>query len=390
MHIVSVRLFRGLAALVLSALVSACSGLTVSEGLFSQTARVEGEKPSGQVGVYLQVAQEALEARDYATAIRFYETILDRTPGNLAAVKGVAVAYSRDGRIGQAVNAWRVAMALAPDDQLIQENLGNLLNAETLPAAGLPSPPPIIEPESEKIRLFMDLEYSGRLPEKNSPATNLAARPVIHTTIDEARSALQSVADKAMEQELELAGLGDIAPAAGNPFLLFNPATSADRPVRTASTASTVPGIPDSAPARVDARPRAQIVKTVPDATLATPTAATPAVPERSRKREEAGATAGMSPESGQYRVQLAAYRSAGHARRGIAIFRRLMGQVGTQLEILERRHRGVGSTAVNFRIRTAALGGRQAAVLFCASVRALGQECLAIRHGTLSWQAIA
>jgi hypothetical protein len=386
MRIVPVRLFRGLTALVLSGLVSACSGLTVSEGLKPSTARMEGEQPSGQVGVYLRVAQEALDSRDYTTAIRFYGTILDRTPGNLAAAKGIATAYARDGRIGQAVKAYEVAIALAPDDQLVRENLASVLNSRLMPAAGVPKP--------KQILLSMDLSYSGTLEDVapaaaakklskaafNAPGAQINARPAAtHTTIDAAQIALQLVAEAAIIEEL-----GDIAPAAGNPFLLFYPPPPENLPIRTVSASNTDVGAMREAPvmsrteiAKIDQNLRALSQKRANTATVR---------PDPHPPNDAAEI---------QYRVQLAAYRTSRHADRGVIIFQRILGQkmLGIEappLEILERRRPNRNARTINFRIRTAALGSRQVADTLCNSMRGLGHECLVIRHNAVTWQPIA
>jgi Tfp pilus assembly protein PilF len=371
MRIVPVRLFRGLVAVVFSALVSACSGLSVGEGLNPSTARMEGEKPSEQVRVYLRVAQEALDTRDYTTAIRFYGTILDRTPGNLAAAKGIATAYARDGRTGQAVKAYETAIALAPDDRLVRENLAALLNSRIMSAAGKPQP--------RKVQLSMDLSPSGTF--ENTAAQKLPsavpealgaqtdARPAIaHTTIEAAQTALQSVAEAAIIEEL-----GEIVPAAGNPFLLFYPPTPENLPIRSVSaSARPVTAMSSPAPATPAPSPNAEIDRKL-RAFIRTPPGKAPA------KQVE-----------GHYRVQLAAYRTARHADRGVAIFQGILGDAGPKLEILERQKPNADAQAINFRIRTAALGSRQIADRLCNALRAGGQECLVIRHKAIIWKTTA
>lgn len=385
MRIVPVRLFRGLVAVVFSALVSACSGLSVDEGLNPSTARMEGEKPSEQVRVYLRVAQEALETRDYTTAIRFYGTILDRTPGNLAAARGIATAYARDGRTGQAVKAYETAIALAPDDRLVRENLAALLNSRLMPAAGVPRP--------KKARLSMDLSYSGALEDEvpaataknlpnaalNGPDGQIDARPAIaHTSIEAAQTALQSVAEAAIIEEL-----GEIVPAAGNPFLLFYPPAPENLPIRTVSTSA----------------PRVAVMS---GPAPATPTYSTNADIDRQMRAfiKNRVNKAPASQVEGHYRVQLAAYRTARHADRGMAIFQQILGQpifgqpifgnARPRLEILERQKPSADAHAVNFRIRTAALDSRQIADTLCNALRASGQECLVIRHKAMIWQTTA
>jgi tetratricopeptide (TPR) repeat protein len=374
MRIGPVRLSRGLATLVLSGLVSACSGLSVSEGPNPSTSRMAAEKPSGQVGIYLRVAQEALYSRDYTTAIRFYETILERTPDNLAAARGIATAYTLDGKTAQAVKAYEAAIAMAPNDQLVRENLAALLNSRVIPAAGGAKP--------KKIRVFMDLTYSGTFEDEAPSATAKkfskalpdpgsrvnTPRAVAHTTVEAAQLALQSVAEAAIIEEL-----GEITPATGNPFLLFYPPTPENLPIRRVTASNTQVAVMSSPPA---ASPpyssNAEIGQNLRDLI-------------RNRVNK-----APAVRDDGYYRVQLAAYRTSRHADRGVAIFQRILGNAAPQLEILERRRSSADAQTIDFRIRTAALGSRQIADTLCNAMRARGQECLVIRHKAIFWQNIA
>lgn len=102
-----------------------------------------------------------------------------------------------------------------------------------------------------------------------------------------------------------------------------------------------------------------------------------------------ASTATGKSPETGAYRVQLAAYRLARHLKRGIAVLSKEAGDLLPPLEGLARAP-DVSKTAIPFRLRSAPLESRAAAQDLCRKLSEKGIECLVIRHGARYWQPLS
>jgi len=94
-------------------------------------------------------------------------------------------------------------------------------------------------------------------------------------------------------------------------------------------------------------------------------------------------------PDAGEYRVQLAAYRLARHLERGMEVLRKAAGDLVPRLEGLTRAAAGK-QPSIPFRLRSAPLESRAAALALCAALRDRGVECLVIRHGVNHWRSLA
>ena len=345
MHIVPVRFLRGLAALVLAGLVSACSGIAGGEGPFSSTARMEGEKPSGQVGTYLRIAQEARESGDYRTARRFYETVLYVAPDTAAATRGLSELKAEQERL-------TAGMARA-EAQIASTRLSN---KETPAAEGMDG---IAKQLADSV-----------FPAAGDQAAAIAPLPApvaeTHISLENARISLQRDGEAALTHELAA-----IVPSAGEGFSASS-ALALEPPVGIAA---------DILP-RISREHRAFLTERAKIAGISL--AARPHFAGRS-----AGKVPDRSSPGGIYRVQLAAYRSSRHAVRGVEIFLRLLGSMAVPLEVLEKQSKSAGGT-INFRIRTAGLASRNEAETLCGLLRAKGQDCLVIRHRAAVWRTIA
>ena len=346
MHIVPVRFLRGLAALVLAGLVSACSGIAGGEGPFSSTARMEGEQPSGQVGTYLRIAQEARDSGDYKTAIRFYETVLYVAPDTAAAAQGLAALQGQPDLM--------IAGRLNTENRTA---FNTLPNKETPAAEGMDG---IAKHLADPV-----------FPAAGDQAAAIDPFPVAetHTSLENARKALQRANEAALTKELAA-----IVPAVGEEmaFSSLSSAMGAEMPVET--TGDVLPRVSREHRAFLNDRTKRAGIRL----------AAHPTDTDRSgaKVREQSG-------PRGVYRVQLAAYRSSRHAARGMDIFRRVLGSMAVPLQVLERQSQS-SSRGVNFRIRTAGLSSRNEAETLCRLVRAKGQDCLVIRHRAAAWRPIA
>lgn len=346
MHIVPVRFLRGLAALVLAGLVSACSGITGGEGPFSSTARMEGGQPSGQVGTYLRIAQEARDSGDITTARRFYETVLYVAPDTTAAIQGlVALGADRDRMtVGRPVPRIHIAS-------------NSLSNTETLAAEGMDG-------------------IAKHLADSVFPAAGDQAAetiPVVvaetHTSVEDAQKALQSAGEAALTQELAA-----IVPAAGGDIGITSPSSGMESEMPAGAAGDILPRITREHRAFLNERAKHAGIRLA-----ARPTDAAGSV----------GKIRDPSSFGGLYRVQLAAYRSSRHAARGMDIFRRILGSMAVPLQVLERQSRNT-SGKINFRIRTVGLASRNEAEELCRLVRTKGQDCLVIEHRAAAWRPIA
>lgn len=293
MHIASVRFLRGLAALVLAGLVSACSGITSGEGPFSSTARMDGGHPSGQVGTYLRIALEARESGDYRTARRFYETVLYVAPDSTAASQGLAALRAEQDR--------RTADISATENTIFSSNLSN---SETPAAEGM---------DGIAIQLADSI-----LPAAGDQVSVAPSEPVVetHTSIENARENLQRASEVALTMELAA-----IMPSAGGALGLSTSSRKmeTERPVESAG--DILPKLASEHRAFLNERTKRAGIRL----------AARPTDADRS-----AGNLGKQDSPAGVYRVQLAAYRSSRHATRGMDIFRRVLGSMAVPLQVLE------------------------------------------------------
>lgn len=123
-----------------------------------------------------------------------------------------------------------------------------------------------------------------------------------------------------------------------------------------------------------------QLVKTRTTASLTRPTPSA----------NPAGTTYPKQSASGQYRIQLAAYRHLKNAIRGRQIITRLLPDGFPGLDILKRSRATKGPAPINFRIRSSSPWPESDARQFCDKARATGVACLLIRHGTKSWKPVS
>jgi Flp pilus assembly protein TadD/cell division protein FtsN len=93
---------------------------------------------------------------------------------------------------------------------------------------------------------------------------------------------------------------------------------------------------------------------------------------------------------SGPYRVQLASYRTSEHAARGQRVLAMLLQQDPEKLGLFVRKSREEGSTAFDFRIRTAAIEKREDGQKLCGAIKANGHDgCLVIKHNDSLWESL-
>lgn len=190
-------------------------------------------------------------------------------------------------------------------------------------------------------------------------------------------------------------------------------ASAAETAAMTSETASDASGSVPPPPAA----PMATM--TAPDAsTGGTATASTPSdAPDMGVQPEQTGAaqpdmTAAVQPDmsatpgsemgemtspaaapsmagSGEYRVQLAAYRLQKHLDRGIEVLKKMAGDALPALEKLGRSETAK-ATSIPFRLRSAPLASEAAAKDLCLKLQQRGLECLVIRHGPKFWEPLA
>lgn len=120
--------------------------------------------------------------------------------------------------------------------------------------------------------------------------------------------------------------------------------------------------------------PIAPVAAKAPESTVAMPRTAGPA------DATPAG--------SGKYRIQFAAYRRVEHLGRGLKVLRDKAGDLLPAIEALVRSE-SAEKTKVPYRLRSAPMDNRAAAVTLCNSLAEKGVECLVIRHGDQSWRAL-
>lgn len=103
----------------------------------------------------------------------------------------------------------------------------------------------------------------------------------------------------------------------------------------------------------------------------------------------QAGQTGAQPAGSGKYRIQFAAYRRVEHLGRGLKVLRDKAGDLLPAIETLVRSE-NAEKTKIPYRLRSAPMDSRAAAVTLCNSLAEKGVECLVIRHGDQSWRALS
>jgi hypothetical protein len=99
---------------------------------------------------------------------------------------------------------------------------------------------------------------------------------------------------------------------------------------------------------------------------------------------------AGQAESGGDYRIQLASYRTERRAARGREFLSKLLGDKVAAMEVLVRRSHAEGTPSIDFTIRTASLQSREEGVQMCDAIRAAGHPgCLVILHNPARWQAV-
>lgn len=100
--------------------------------------------------------------------------------------------------------------------------------------------------------------------------------------------------------------------------------------------------------------------------------------------------SASKAASEGLYRIQLASYRTEKTAMRGHGMLLEMLGERVAGLEILVRQSRSAAG-GIDYRLRSAAPGDREAATRLCTEIIAAGHpDCLVIRHNPALWQAVA
>jgi Flp pilus assembly protein TadD len=93
-------------------------------------------------------------------------------------------------------------------------------------------------------------------------------------------------------------------------------------------------------------------------------------------------------PKHGNYRLQLASYRTERGAAKGQAILKKLLGDRGVNLDILVRRTKKAGPKAFNYQIRTNTIKTRDEGASLCAALRKAGHAgCLVVQHSDQVWK---
>lgn len=89
---------------------------------------------------------------------------------------------------------------------------------------------------------------------------------------------------------------------------------------------------------------------------------------------------------TGDYRVQIGAYRNKGTAVRGRDIFTRLAPELLERLETVVKTSKSASSKAVNYRLRTAPLENQMQAHNLCENLKSKGIQCLVIKQNNRLW----
>ena len=85
----------------------------------------------------LRLAGNAASSGQYDTAIRLYRSFLDKAPDNIAALKGLAGAYTAEKRYAEAIATYRRAITSEPNDASLWINLIGVLDSAGQDSAAL-------------------------------------------------------------------------------------------------------------------------------------------------------------------------------------------------------------------------------------------------------------
>lgn len=129
MHNFVQRIVRGVIFCSVSIAIAACAGNDLADSeLVPKKPVVKSETGLPRIdAIRLRVARNALENKDYNTAIRFFESVRNSSPDHPAAILGMARAQMAAGRSEQAILAYRDVLELDSDHEEALDGIGRAL-----------------------------------------------------------------------------------------------------------------------------------------------------------------------------------------------------------------------------------------------------------------------
>jgi Flp pilus assembly protein TadD/cell division protein FtsN len=444
------RIMRGVIFCLVIIAINACAGTTGEQAAQNPVAKSDRGLPRIDA-IRLRVARNAVENGDYNTAIRFFESVRNSSPSHPAPILGIAKAHLAAGSHADAIQAYRDVLELDSSHEEALDGIGRALvlisnYREAIdyfkrllaraPSAAL----------HNRLGVAHDLMGDGESaqkhyrealaldPEAISPRNNLALSLAISENYEEAIKQIERVAAHPQATSKHRQNLSFVYGMAGEnntaaATFSENGLTPAEiakkralyKRIRALAQAGkhaeileylrngqdlgepmvagnvSRPGgtSTDMASAMTDSAPTDKVMPPKPlvnHKTLSEKTAPKPArmaklsdPAKRGQKRARPAKTTVFG--SGIYRVQLAAYRTARAAARGVKILHSILKENTPDLNILVRQIRRTEKRAIDYRIRTSQIPNRDAAGRLCTEIKTAGfPDCLVIQHNPRVW----
>lgn len=123
-------------------LVVVALGLAGCQTSLSSSEKAEGEKSAADLEFsaesMLRVADNLVKARDYTSALRFYQDVLERDPRNVQALLGQGEIFLLLGAPGEAVERFQAVTSIAPNEGRGDAGLARALTQLNEPERALP------------------------------------------------------------------------------------------------------------------------------------------------------------------------------------------------------------------------------------------------------------
>jgi len=369
----------------------------------------------------LGMAQAYLAAGSYREATQAFRDVLALDSDNEEALDGIGRTLVLAGQYEEAIDYFKRLLAEAPSAALYNrmgvayDLMGDGENAQIHYRAALDMDPEAISPRN-------NLALSLAISESYAEAIEQMERVVAHPqATDKHRQNLAFIYGMAGENDVAAAGYSEngLSPSeiarkralykriralakAGKRAEILEYLRSGKMTGESALADNlSEPADPSMATAMTDGQDKlasgAPVGRVVPPKPLknsrvlpAKKTRTAKASTSAKRASKWRGSSGISSVKDAFYRVQLAAYRTARTAVRGVKILKSILQDAAPTFEILVRQKRSADKRGIDYRIRTPRVPNRNAAGDLCTKVQAAGHpDCLVILHNPRVWATV-